>query len=265
MSIITLLTDFGVEDAYVGAMKGVILSINPTAAIVDICHHIDPQDLIETAYLVKSSYRYFPKGTVHVIVVDPEVGGKRSIIAFKMSDHIFLAPDNGVSTLLLDEAEVDVVIRVENSRYFLNSVSRTFHGRDIFAPVGAHISKGVPIEKLGSYLTMQDIIRLNIPKPYISNKDELIGTIVSIDRFGNCISNIDNNCLNTFLKNNVEKKLEIKIGKTVIKGLSLCYTDAESGRPLAVFGGFGYLEIAANCDNAAHRLNVKKGDTIRLK
>jgi len=265
MSIITLLTDFGTEDAYVGVMKGAILSINPSAVVVDVCHYIDPQDVIEAAYLIKSSYRYFPRGTVHIIVVDPGVGGNRSIVAVELSGHIFLAPDNGVLTLLMDEGEADTIVRVENTRYFLNSISQTFHGRDIFAPVGAHISKGVLIEKLGPHLGMQDLIRLSIPQPYISDKDELIGTIISIDRFGNCISNINENFLNKFVKNGSEKKLEIKIGKTVIKSLSRSYTDARSGSPLVIIGSFGYLEIALNCDNASRQLNVEKGDTITLK
>jgi len=265
MSIITLLTDFGTEDAYVGVMKGAILSINPSAVVVDVCHYIDPQDVIEAAYLIKSSYRYFPKGSVHIIVVDPGVGGNRSIVAVELSGHIFLAPDNGVLTLLMDEEEVDTIVRVENTHYFLNSISQTFHGRDIFAPVGAHISRGVPIEKLGPHLGMQDLNRLSIPKPYISDKDELIGTIISIDRFGNCISNINENYLNKFIKNGSEKRLEIKIGKTVIKSLSRSYTGVESGCPLAIIGSFGYLEIALNCGNANRRLNVEKGDTIILK
>ena len=265
MSIITLLTDFGTEDAYVGVMKGVILSINPSVAIVDVCHYIDPQDLIEAAYLIKSSYRYFPKGTVHIVIVDPGVGGNRSIVAFKLSGHIFLAPDNGVLTLLVDEGEIEAIVRVENTDYFLDSISQTFHGRDIFAPVGSHISKGVPIEKLGPQLEFPDLTRLSIPMPYISNKDELIGAIISIDRFGNCMSNISENTFNMFVKNSTEKRLEIKIGKTVIKSLSHTYSDAEPKRPLAIIGSFGYLEIAVNCDNAGHRLNIKRGSTITLK
>jgi len=265
MSIITLLTDFGTEDAYVGVMKGAILSINPSAVVVDVCHYIDPQDVIETAYLIKSSYRYFPKGTIHIIVVDPGVGGPRSIVAVELSDHIFLAPDNGVLTLLMDEGEADTIVRVENTHYFLDSISQTFHGRDIFAPVGAHISRGVPIEELGPHLAMQDIIRPGIPKPYLSDKDELIGTIISIDRFGNCISNINEDCFDKFVKNGSEKRLEIKIGKTVINSLSRTYTGVGSGCPLAIIGSFGYLEIAMNCDNASRQLNVEKGDTITLK
>ncbi len=265
MSIITLLTDFGTEDAYVGVMKGAILSINPSAVVVDVCHYIDPQDLIEAAFFIKSSFKYFPKGTVHIVVVDPGVGGTRSVVAVKLSGHIFLAPDNGVLTLLMDEEEIDTIVRVENAHYFLNSISQTFHGRDIFAPVGSHISKGVSIEKLGPNLDLKELMRLSIPKPYISDKEELMGTIISIDRFGNCISNINENCLNEFVKNGSEKQIEIKIGKTAIKSLSHSYAEVDSGCPLAIVGSFGYLEIALNCGNASHQLNVEKGDNISLK
>lgn len=265
MSIITLLTDFGTKDVYVGVMKGVILSFNPSAVIVDICHYIDPQDLVEAAFLIKSSYRYFPEGTVHVIVVDPGVGGDRAIVAIELEGHIFLAPDNGVLTLLIDEAEIGASVRVENTRYFLNSVSQTFHGRDIFAPVASHLSKGVHINKLGTALNQEDLIRLSVPKPYLSTTGELVGKIISIDRFGNCISNIDVNCIETFFKNGAEKSLEIKIGKTLIKRLSHSYTDAPLGEPLAIIGSFGYVEIALNCGNARRKLNVEKGDVITLR
>ena len=212
MSIITLLTDFGIEDGYVGTIKGVILSVNPSAMIVDITHQIDPQDLIEAAYVIKSSYRYFPKGTVHVIVVDPGVGSDRAIVALEMMGHIFLAPDNGVLTLLLDEGRLDSITRVNNSQYFLEPLSQTFHGRDIFAPVGAHISKGVDLKKLGSGLNRNDLVHLSIRKPSISDEGELVGTIVSVDRFGNCITNIDLSCLEKFYKPGSEKNLVIAIG-----------------------------------------------------
>lgn len=152
MSIITLMTDFGVIDEYVAIMKGAILSVNSSAKIIDITHQIDPQDLIGAAYRIESVYKYFPVGTIHAIVVDPGVGSERSIIAVKMFDHIFLAPDNGVLTLLLNEGKTSAIVRIENSKYFLKSISRTFHGRDIFASVSAHLSKGLPIEWLGPTL-----------------------------------------------------------------------------------------------------------------
>jgi S-adenosyl-L-methionine hydrolase (adenosine-forming) len=264
MSIITLLTDFGTEDAYAGIMKGVILSVNPSAVIVDITHHIDPQDVIQAAYIIKSSYRYFPEGTVHVMVVDPGVGSDRAIVALEMMGYIFLAPDNGVLTLLMDEGKTGSIVRVENTRYFLESVSQTFHGRDIFAPVGAHLSRGMDIKKLGSPLDQQNLVHLRIRKPYISDNNQLVGTVVSFDRFGNSISNIDVNDIEKINESTSGRMLEIKIGKTTIKGLSLSYADTTPRSPLAIIGSFGYLEIALNKGNAKHYLGIEKGDTITL-
>ena len=249
MSTITLLTDFGSEDAYVGVMKGVILSVNSSAKIIDISHAVDPQDLVEAAYLIQSCYRYFPEHTVHIVVVDPGVGSDRAIVALEMMGHVFLAPNNGVLTLLVDEGEIDAMVRVENTHYFLNPISQTFHGRDI----------------LGSPLDPKDLVSLDIPKPRISNGDELIGTFVSIDRFGNCISNIDGDDLKKFAGNDDEKGFEIKTGKNIIAGFSQRYADVEPESPLAIFGSFGYLELALNCGNASRRLKIKKGDAITLK
>jgi S-adenosylmethionine hydrolase len=264
MSIITLLTDFGIQDAYVGVMKGVILSINPSAVVIDVCHDVDPQDLIGAAYLINSFYRYFPKGTIHIVVVDPGVGGDRAIVAVELAGHIFLSPDNGVLTLLMDEKESDGAVRVENPHYFLSTVSHTFHGRDIFAPVASHLSKGIHFDQLGPSLTPQDLVRLDISKPYLSGKNELLGSIISIDRFGNCISNIDENRLKEFIQTGTEKTLEIKVDKNVIKGLSQNYLDAAPGYPVAVIGSFGFLEIAINYGNASRRLKVSKGDIVTL-
>jgi S-adenosylmethionine hydrolase len=264
MSIITLLTDFGVEDAYVGTIKGVILTVNPSAKIVDITHQIDPQDLIEAAYVIKSSYRYFPKGTVHVIVVDPGVGSDRAIVALEMMGHIFLAPNNGVLTLIMDEGRIDSITQIENSHYFLEPLSKTFHGRDIFAPVGAHISKGVDLKEFGSALDRNDLFRLSIRKPSISDKGELVGTIISVDRFGNCITNIDVNRLEKFYKTGSEKKPVIKIGEYKIKGLSKSYDGVGLKHPLAIIGSLGYLEIALNRGRASNHFRAGKGDTIRV-
>ena len=264
MSIITLLTDFGTKDAYAGIMKGVILSVNPSAVIVDITHHIDPQDVIQAAYIIKSSYRYFPEGTVHVMVVDPGVGSDRAIVALEMMGHIFLAPDNGILTLLMDEGKISSIVRVENTRYFLESMSQTFHGRDIFAPVGAHLCRGMDIKKLGSPLDRQNLVHLRIRKPYISDNNQLVGTVVSFDRFGNCISNIDVNDIKKINESNSGRMLEIKIGKTTIKGLSLSYVDTTSRSPLAIIGSFGYLELSLNKGNAKRYLGIEKGATITL-
>ncbi len=265
MSILTLLTDFGTQDAYAGIMKGVILSINPQAVIIDITHHIDPQDVIQAAYIIKSSYRYFPEGTVHVIVVDPGVGSDRRIVALEMMGHIFLAPDNGVLTLLMDEGKTGSIVSVENTRYFLKSVSRTFHGRDIFAPVGAHLCRGMDIRNLGSPLDPQNLVHLKIDKPCLSGKDRLVGSVVCFDGFGNCISNIDETSLKKIDTRGSGRMLEIKIGEHTIKGMSLSYADTEPKSPLAIMGSFGYLEIALNQGNARHALGIEKGDTITLE
>ncbi len=265
MSIITLITDFGVEDAYVGIMKGVVLSINPAAVFVDITHHINPQDIVQAAYIIKSSYKYFPKGTVHMMVVDPGVGTERAIVALEMMGQFFLTPDNGVLTLLMDEGEIDSIVRVKNKRYFLKPLSQTFHGRDIFAPIGANISKGMAIKKLGPPLDRQELVHLNIQKPYISKQGELVGAVVSVDRFGNFTTNIDERCLKKFYKPNHEKKLEIIIGENRIKGLSNSYSSVKHNHPLAIIGSFGYLEIALNHGNASRHFKTVKGDTILIK
>lgn len=265
MSIITLLTDFGTRDAYAGIMKGVILSITPSAVIIDITHHIDAQDILQAAYVIKSSYRYFPQGTVHVMVVDPGVGSHRAIVALDMMGHIFLAPDNGVLTLVMDQGKIDSLVRVENTNYFLKPVSHTFHGRDIFAPVAAHLCTGMDIKNLGPPLDPQHLVQLNIDKPRLNEKDRLVGTVVYFDGFGNCISNIDATHLKKIDARGSGRLLEIKIGKTSIKGLSPSYANTEPKQPLAIMGSFGYLEIALNQGNARRALGIEKGDSIILE
>lgn len=264
MSLITLLTDFGVEDAYVGIMKGVVLSINPRAVIVDITHHIDPHDVILAAYMIRSSYRFFPARTVHVLVVDPGVGGRRSIVAVAMNGQIFLAPDNGVLSLVLDEGEIDAIVRVENPSYFLDTVSRTFHGRDIFAPVCAHLSIGLDIKELGPPLDRKDLVRLDLRPPHISDKNVLTGIIISVDRFGNCITNIDESCLQKFSQHISPKDLLIRASQKTIQGLAQSYDSVGPQQPLAIIGSFGYVEIALNCGNAAGFFQIAKGDDIRI-
>jgi len=262
--MITLLTDFGTKDEFAGVMKGVILSVNPCATIVDITHHIDAQDVFQAAYIIQSAYKYFPKGTIHVVVVDPGVGSNRRILAAEIQGYIFLAPDNGVLTLAIDNEETGRIIHVENSEYFLKSVSNTFHGRDIFAPVAAHISKGLDIRRLGKPLSKKDLIRLDILKPYISDNNELIGVIISVDRFGNLITNIDSDCLESFCKADMGKNFVIHIGKDKITGLSQSYAGVKHHHPLAIISSRGYLEIAVNCGDAKSYFNVEKGDMVRI-
>ena len=231
MSIITLTTDFGNTDEYSGMMKGVILSLNPSAVIVDVTHHIAPQDLVQAAYSIYSSYRYFPPGTVHMVVVDPTVGSDRRIIALRLADHIFLAPDNGVLTLLIQHGNVISVVHIDNTSFFLDPVSRTFHGRDIFARVSAHLAMGVAIKKLGTPVAQKNLICLSIPVPYFSNNGDLVGTIVSIDHFGNLITNIHLNDLESLNLSISVKNLCINVGNVKINGLSSNYSSVKIGDP----------------------------------
>ena len=187
-SVITLLTDFGDQDAYAGIMKGVIAGINPHATIVDICHSIPPQDIFYGAYLLYTSYKYFPKGTIHVAVVDPSVGSERDIVCTEIHDYLFLTPNNGLLSFIVHEEQPKAIIHVTNNKYFLPSPSNTFHGRDIFAPVAAYLSLGVKPQQLG--IKTNHLEQLDIPKPHYKKTGQLEGQIVYIDRFGNLITNI---------------------------------------------------------------------------
>jgi S-adenosylmethionine hydrolase len=264
MPVITILSDFGNDDEYVGVIKGVVLSICPPASIVDITHRIDPQDIHQAAYLIPSYYHFFPVGTVHIVVVDPGVGSQRSILAVNHREHFFIAPDNGVLTLLLNAEKSDTIIRVDNSDYFLEPLSSTFHGRDIFAAVGAHLSCGTKLDALGSSMDVKDMVRLKDLGCRISQTGELIGKIVSIDRFGNLITNIDSISLDSFCEKGALRRPQIHIGSFVISGLSNTYTDAAPTAPLALIGSRNYLEIAVNAGNAKENLKAQKGDPVRL-
>ena len=264
MSVISILSDFGTDDEYVGVMKGVMLSICPSVSIVDITHQVAPQDIRQAAYLIPSYYHFFPKGTVHIVVVDPGVGSQRDILAVSHREHFFIAPDNGVLTLLLNPEKSDKIMRVDNSDYFLEPLSATFHGRDIFAAVGAHLSCGTKLDALGTRTDHKDIVRIEDLNCRISQAGELIGKIVSIDRFGNLTTNIDTISLAEFCRTSALKHLQVHIGSRVISGLSSTYSDAAPAAPLSLIGSRNYLEIAINCGNARENFKAKKGDPVRL-
>ena len=257
MSVITLLTDFSKQDAYVAIMKGVILSINPQATIIDISHGINPQNMRQAAYLVQHTFEYFPRETIHIVVVDPGVGSSRTIIALQTQGHTFLAPTNGVLTLLLADMKIDAAYRVENINYFLNPVSKTFHGRDIFAPVGAHLSLGVSIQQLGSPLDASTLERLNIPKPRITSDGDLLGAVIDIDRYGNLITNLDWNTIKWHYSKAQTISLRFRIGNHSIIGLSRTYDDVAPDMPLVLVGSRGYFEVSVNCGSAADFFGAK--------
>ena len=262
MSIITLLTDFGIADEYVGVMKGAILTVNPSASIIDITHNLDPQDILNAAYLIRSYYRYFPQGTIHLAVVDPGVGSDRKIIALKCRGHIFLSPDNGLLTLLLREGSVDILRYVDNPDLFLDPVSRTFHGRDVFAPVGAHLSLGLDIKTVGAPADPRHLFQLEVPEPRDSGQGEFVGAVIWIDRFGNLVTNVSDSILHRFCASQKDAIPEFRISNRSIVGLSMSYNGVKEKEPLAIVGSRGYLEIAVNSGNARDHFMAAKGDSV---
>jgi S-adenosylmethionine hydrolase len=245
-------------------MKGVILSINPSITIVDISHRIEAQDIVQAAFAIHSAYRYFPERTVHLIVVDPGVGTGRDLLALEMKKQFFIAPDNGVLSLLLKEDAFVSLTRISNPEFFLTTVSRTFHGRDIIAPVGAHIAGGLELEKLGAEIDVTEVVCLDNLQARILENGELVGRIIAIDHFGNLISNIHSKKLDELHQHGEGKKMRIKIGACVISGLSEAYDRVVSQAPLALIGSRGYLEISVNKGNAGMTLSARKGDSVRV-
>jgi S-adenosylmethionine hydrolase len=267
--IITLTTDFGTIDTYVGIMKGVILSINPNAQIVDLTHAIPPQDIYEAAFSIYAAHSYFPKGTIHIIVVDPGVGSDRQAIVCQTESAFFVCPDNGVLSYLLQSIEngekhpVDAVA-IQNSAYYLSEVSNTFHGRDIFAPVAAHLSLGVRLDNIGP--PTQTLVQLPIQVPELSG-NTLTGEIVKIDRFGNAITNISETAIARLESASTGEMsiYEIRVGSARLNRLNRAYAESGIGKPLAIIGSCGLLEIAINGGNAKEGLGIKSGDPVVIQ
>jgi S-adenosylmethionine hydrolase len=264
MPVVTIVSDFGLHDEYAGVIKGVILSICPSVSIVDITHQIEPQDIVQAAYLIPSFYRFFPQGSVHLIVVDPGVGSERDILAVSHGGHFFVAPDNGVLTLLVSREKSDTIVRINNAGYFLKPVSTTFHGRDIFAPISAHIANGMALTDLGTKIECENIIHLEDLSCRVSETGELFGRIIAIDRFGNLTTNIDSSSLRALCHSESKERLQIRISAHEILGLSDCYSNAELNAPLALIGSRNYLEIAVNCGSAEKYFKAQKGDSVQV-
>lgn len=258
-SIITLLTDFGTKDHYVASMKGVILRINPKCNIIDITHQISPQDIEGGALLLAHTFSYFPKGTIHLAIVDPGVGGERKPILLKTENYFFVGPDNGLFTWVSEKEKVDCVIGLTNQKYFLPHITSTFHGRDIFAPVAAHLSLGIRPEAFGKKI--HKWVKLDLKKPE-QKGERLFGKILLIDHFGNLISNIDRIQFLQFIRG---KPFIIKIGGESISKISKSYGESKKGKALALFGSLGFLEIAIGEGNAQKSLKVARGDPIIIE
>ena len=255
--VVALLTDFGLKDHYVGVMKGVILSVNVHAKIIDISHEIGSQDILDAYFLLSNTYRYFPHGTVFVAVVDPGVGSDRAIVAVEADRYTFLAPDNGLLCFLEKEERIHRVVQVKNEKYFLKPVSNTFHGRDIFAPVAGHLSQGIDLLQLGPELPR--IQRIVAPSPKMTQEGVIVGEVVSIDRFGNLVTNIPGERLAA------SDAVEVKFGKSLIRRLSTSYASAKKGELLAIVGSTGSVEISVNKGDARKRSGAKVGDAVRVR
>jgi S-adenosylmethionine hydrolase len=272
-AIITLTTDLGLTDAYVAAMKGVMLDINPEAKLVDICHNIEPQNIRQAAFILVTAYSFFPHKTIHIVVVDPDVGTERRAIILRTQSADFIAPDNGVLSYVIQQSSTKPVeditdvqqmeldtelqaVAISDPRFWRSPVSPTFHGRDIFAPVAALLSLGFPLLDFGEAVT--SVTMLPFPHPYQELDGSLVGHIIHIDGFGNLITNIKRDDLPW-----TTQAVTIMIGNHSMSGLSLTYA-GERGL-LALIGSSGYLEVSLKGGNAGAFLNAKVGDEVRMK
>ncbi|HID96156.1 MAG TPA: hypothetical protein EYP53_08920 [Candidatus Latescibacteria bacterium] len=254
--IITLTTDFGTRDGYAGAMKGVILRINPEVWVVDVTHEIEPHDIAGAAFVIAGAYRYFPEETVHLVVVDPGVGGERRPIIVRTEDYLFVGPDNGVFSLIYRREKRSRVIEISNPDLMLPEVSDTFHGRDIFAPAAAHMSKGVELSRFGKEIT--DYVQIPFDEPRIKG-DRLEGQIIHIDRFGNLITNLSRDIFEAFVG---ERNFRIEVESKTLNRVCRSYSEVREGELLVIFGSLGLLELSVNCGNAAELLRLRGGERI---
>ena len=272
-AIITLTTDFGLTDAYVAAMKGVILGINPEAKLIDICHSIKPQNIPQAAFVLSTAYQFFPQKTVHLVVVDPGVGTKRRAIILRTPSADFIAPDNGVLSYVIQESsakpaadnvnlqEIELepgleAVAITKPQFWRTPISSTFHGRDLFAPVAALLSLGFPPIDFGEAIT--SLIMLPLPQAYRRPDGSLVGHVLHIDTFGNLITNIKGSDLLL-----AKQSITVEIGNHVISGLSRTY--AEGQGLLTLIGSSGYLEVSLKGGSASAFLEAEVGSEVRLR
>ncbi|NTW56273.1 MAG: SAM-dependent chlorinase/fluorinase [Chlorobiaceae bacterium] len=257
---IVLMTDFGLGDTFVGQMKGVIRSIAPSAVVIDLTHAVSPQNIAQGAFLLGKSLPYFPAGSIFVTVVDPGVGTSRRAIAVETAKHIFVSPDNGLLSPVLQHEKVVRCVRISESRFMLPVSSSTFHGRDLFSPVAAHLSTGLPVAELGQSLDPGECVRRDQPACSLSADGKVLeGIIIYADHFGNLVTSIETG---TILE---PKRWEVECGNISPMPLSLTYGSVPEGAPLAYRGSSGTVEIGLRNGNAAQSLGLQPGDIVRLK
>ncbi len=253
-ALITLTTDFGLRDPFVGIMKGVMLAINADVKLVDLTHEVESFGVLEGALTLAESYRYFPPGTIHLVVVDPGVGSERRPILVSTPDCVFIGPDNGIFTLVYEREPAFEVRHIIAEQYFRRPVSRTFQGRDIFAPVAAWLTRGRPPEHFGPVIG--DYVRVEIPKP-VPSGEGLTGSVLRVDKFGNVTTN--------FRPGDLPAPFRLLIHKRAITRLVSSYSEGNPGEIFAIVGSAGFVEMSARESSAAAILKAKKGDPVRLE
>lgn len=259
-SIITLTTDFGTADIYAGVMKGVILNINPACRLVDITHSIPPQDISAACFELSAAFSYFPAGTVHLAVVDPGVGSFRRAVIVQTDRYFFVGPDNGLFSFALNKHHSAQCFELTNSSYLLPDPSATFHGRDVFAPAAAHLSRGVTPEALGQ--PIDDCIRLEQTEPLRTGENLAEGVILHTDRFGNLITGFSEDFIRELCG---DRPFKLYLGENLITRRAATYAEAEQDEAFFLFGSSGYLEISVKNGSARDILNAARGDRIILK
>lgn len=259
MTIVSLLSDFGEKDGFTGIMKGVIWSIAPQVQIADLTHEIEPQNICQGAIVLSNAFPYFPNGSIHIAVVDPGVGTGRRAIAIHTADQFFIGPDNGIFSLVLQQAEdrgfTLESVELDRPAFWLPNVSRSFHGRDIFAPVAAHLANGRKLSELGT--PIQDLVRIQVPIP-VRTDDGWQGEIIAIDHFGNLITNLTEQHILS------RQSARLKVGEMTVTGISQTFGNRAAGDLVAIIDSSNQLSIAVVNGSAANRIKAKVGDAVRL-
>jgi S-adenosylmethionine hydrolase len=259
--IITLLTDFGWEDGHIGAMKGVTLRINPDCRIIDLAHQVTPHDIMGAAFVLGKTYAFYPSGTIHLVVVDPGVGGARKPLVLKTRDYLFVGPDNGCFTLVLKQEQNVQAYELAEERFRLPRVSQTFHGRDIFAPAAAHLSLRIAPEEMGPAVDGVGLTRLAIPEPK-QDGAAFLGEGIWVDSFGNLVTNISQEDLEGFAP---DSGIEIEIKGERIKGLKRSYEEGKAGEVIALWDSARLLEIALKERNLHREQGWGRGEKVWLR
>jgi len=260
--IMTLTSDFGLADSFVGTMKGVMLCINPALVFVDISHQIPPQDILEGSFSLQSAYSYFPPGTIHLAVVDPGVGGLRRPLLVVTRDYLFVGPDNGLFSFIFSDSSFQAAYELTAGKYFLEPAGATFHGRDIFAPAAAWLSTGTPISEMGR--TIHDPVTLKIPEPKVIGTSKIQGEIIHVDHFGNLISNIPVELYERLRAGWGNRSIRISILAQGIGKIVRYYGEGSEEEPFALFNSSGWMEIFWKGSNAAEKLGVRRGEKVHL-